>query len=44
MKMNNKNEVQHKSFQIYQILVFDVLMVESPFLKKKHEINFNDSK
>jgi hypothetical protein len=35
MLMNNKNEVQNKSFRIYQILVHHELMIENP-LKKKH--------
>jgi hypothetical protein len=38
--MNNKNEVQHKSFQTCQIQVFRVIMLESPLRKIKY-INYS---
>jgi hypothetical protein len=36
MKLNNKNEVQHKSFQVCQILVYHVLMIEIPSERKQN--------
>lgn len=35
MTMNNKNEVRYKSFQIYQIQEYHVLMFENPLKNKE---------